>query len=610
MKPIDSTFLPQTLAEMFERTVAGYGGRKAYSEWDAEKKDWKSLTWSEFGADVARWKRALAAENLPRGARVSILIPNSIDAARCDMAVLGRDLTPVPLHAVDTPKSSAFIMNDSESSLLFINKALRWNAITSAESSFPSLKKVVILDDDLTNTEHSPVPVVGLTEWLKGGDALVSCEEQVPTPESLAAIVYTSGTTGKSKGVMLSHRAIVTNVLDCHKTLNIRTEDEFLSILPFSHTFERTFGYYLPMLRGAHVAFSRSVMHIAEELKSIRPTVFISVPRIYERFQTRVEEQFHKKGDFSQIMLNTAVNFGWRRFCRENKLPVENIPNSWLEPFIGPYLDAKIAQPVRDIFGGRLRIGVVGGAALSKKMGRFFCGLGLPLFQGYGLTETSPVICVNVPGFNNPETCGQTLPSVEVRLGDHEELQVKAPSVMLGYWKRPDATAEAFTSDGWFRTGDQADLSDPHGIRICGRIKEIIVTSTGEKMAPGDLQLAIQHDPLFEQAMVVGEARPFVTCLVVLNKELWAQFAAEHKFDPEDLRNLERRDIRLAVLKRIKKTCAGFPQYAVPRNVGLLLEPWTVENGCLTVTMKLKRKVVAERYPELIESLYVTPQNH
>jgi long-chain acyl-CoA synthetase len=243
-------------------------------------------------------------------------------------------------------------------------------------------------------------------------------------------------------------------------------------------------------------------------------------------------------------------------------------------------------------------------------MGRFFCGLGLPLFQGYGLTETSPVICVNVPGFNNPETCGQTLPSVQVRLGDHEELQVKAPSVMLGYWNRPDATEEAFTADGWFRTGDQADLTDPHGIRICGRIKEIIVTSTGEKMAPGDLQLAIQHDPLFEQAMVVGEARPFVTCLVVLNLELWKQFAAEHKFDPEDLRNLERRDIRLAVLKRIKKTCAGFPQYSVPRNVGLLLEPWTVDNGCLTVTMKLKRKVVAERYPELIESLYVTPQNH
>ena len=257
-----------------------------------------------------------------------------------------------------------------------------------------------------------------------------------------------------------------------------------------------------------------------------------------------------------------------------------------------------------------MRIAIAGGGALNNAIGRFYNAMGVELRQGYGLTETSPVISVNRENCNNPVTVGQPIPGLQIRLGDIEELQVKGPTVMKGYWKRPDATAEVFTEDGWFRTGDQADLSDAGRIRIKGRIKEIIVTSTGEKIPPTDMELAIQTDPLFEQVMVVGEARPFITALAVVNEAEWEKFAKEFNVDPSDDRMLMRRDIRMAALKRLKKAASRFPQYGIPRNIRLLKEHWTVDNGCLTVTMKLRRPIIREKLRAEIDELYTVPQNN
>lgn len=599
----------RVLPDLLGSSAEKYASEKSFSEWDDRTKSWKTYTWKEFRELVDLWRRAYWAAGARRGDRIAILLPNSINAALCDMSVLSNALTPVPLHAVDTPLSSAFIINNSESRILVVPKALRWNAIVSTGETFEHLKEVVVADDDLTNTENSPVPVIGLTDWLKRGET-VETPSDYPTEEDLAAIVYTSGTTGKPKGVMLTHRNVMTNVKDCDSVLNIVHSDVFLSYLPFSHTFERTVGYYLPTMKGANVVFSRSVLQLAEDLKEIRPTVFISVPRIFERFQAKIEDGFIRRGDAAKQMVDYAVEAGWRKFCEENQV---NDPEAANTSFVPNAIDRKILidnviRPIHDIFGGRLRVSVVGGAAFSAKLGRFFCGLGLPVLQGYGLTESAPVIAVNKVGFNNPITVGLPLPSMQVRIGENDELQVKGDNVMKGYWKRPDATAEAFTEDGWLRTGDQADMSDAGRIRIKGRIKEIIVTSTGEKIAPADLELAIQADVLFDQVMVIGENRPFITCVAVVNHDEWERFAAEHGIDPYDDEAMLRRDIRMAALKRIKRKTANFPQYGVPRNVMLVREGWTVENGCLTVTMKLRRRIVAERLKVVIESLYTTPQ--
>ncbi|MCD8339554.1 MAG: long-chain fatty acid--CoA ligase [Burkholderiales bacterium] len=598
----------RTIPDMLERTVALFPDRPAYSESKGSPTDWRTVTWKEFKDEVDRWKKALVASGLIPGDHVAILLPNSINAAVADQAILGSAMVPVPLHSIDTPSSSAYIINNSEAKLLIVPKTLRWNAITNVEQNFPFLTKVVVVGDDvIENAEKSPVPVVTLKEWLEAGKDTPLPTEKTK-PEDLAAIVYTSGTTGKPKGVMLTHENIVANTKDFEKAAQLDETDSFLSYLPFSHTFERICTYYDALLIGAHVWFARNVAKLAEDLQFIKPTVFNSVPRVYEQFYQKLQSKRVKKGNFSKALADHAVAIGWRRFCRQNGLAVPSSSSSWLDPILWPILEKRYAQPVRDFFGGRLKWGVSGGAALNFANGTFFCGLGLPIFQGYGLTETTPVVCVNIRGMNNPITCGLALEHVEARIGENSELQVRGPSVMKGYWKLPEETAAVFTEDGWFRTGDQAEISDAGGIRINGLIKEIIVTSSGEKISPNDLELAILGDPLFEQIMTVGEGKPYITALAVVNDEEFAKLAKQVGADPNNPSSYERRDIRMLALKRIRKAAATFPQYGVPRNVWLLKDPWTVDNGLLTVTLKLRRRMINQRFKDQIEKLYQTPQ--
>lgn len=599
----------KVIPDFLAHNLVAFPDRPAYRQFVAATQKWETLSWKQFNGIVEKWRRAIVGSGLKQGDHVAILMPNSFNSALADMSVLCSGMTPVPLHAVDTPASSGFILNNSESSLLIVPKALRWNAMLAAVKEFPSLKLVVTTGNDADEADKdSPVPVVNLDEWLEKFKDVELPAVKIDK-DDLAAIVYTSGTTGKPKGVMLTHNNIVSNVLDCQRIFAFNCEDVFLSFLPFSHTFERTVTYYLAMQAGAEVAFARSVAKLGEDLLIVRPTVFISVPRVFEQIHSKIISKFTKKGSFVKALLDQTEAIGWRKFCRANGLAVPSSSFTWLDNILWPSLNKRIATAVRNVFGGRLRVTVSGGAALNNALGHFFCSMGLPLLQGYGLTETSPVVCFNNPGKNNPVTVGIPLTRVQARLGDFDELQIKGPSVMKGYWKRPEATAEAFTEDGWFKTGDQADFSDAGRIRIKGRIKEIIVTSTGEKIPPNDLELAIQADPLFEQVMVYGEGRPYITALAVVNPDEWNKFAVSLKVDPDDPESLNRRDVRLAAIRRLKKAAANFPQYGVPRNVQLLKDPWTIDNGALTVTMKLKRSVICERYSQEIKELYETQQS-
>ncbi len=598
----------KTVPDMLKRTVAHFPDRPAYSDSKGDPKVWRTVTWKEFSDECDRWKKALAASGLKKNDHVAILLPNSINAAVADQSILGAAMVPVPLHAIDTPASSAYILNDSEAKLLFVPKTLRWNAIVTACKDFPSLTKVIVVQDDvIENAENSPVPVVTLAEWLKAGENTPLPTDE-PTPEDLAAIVYTSGTTGRPKGVMLTHQNIVTNAIDFEDATKLNETDSFLSYLPFSHTFERTCTYYQALLIGAHVWFARNVTKLAEDLKIIKPTVFVSVPRVFEQFYQKIKSNIAKKGNFYKAFADHAVAVGWRRFSRQNGLAVPSSSSSWLDALLWPILEKKYAQPVKDFFGGNLRYAISGGAALNFANGTFYCGMGIPLYQGYGLTETTPVVCVNLHGMNNPITCGPALKHVQARLGENSELQVKGPSVMKGYWKLPQETADVFTEDGWFKTGDQAEIADNGRIRINGRLKEIIVTSSGEKISPNDLELAIVADPLFEQIMVVGEGKPFITALAVVNDEEFAKLAKEVGADPNDPATYDRRDVRMLAIKRMRKAASSFPQYGVPRNIWLLKDHWTIDNGLMTVTMKLRRREINKRFKKQIEQLYQTPQ--
>ncbi len=600
--------LPQLLAWRCARTPDG----EAYRAFDPDSRSWVHLTWAQTRERVAHWSRALARLALPSGARVAILLPNGLDAMCMDQATLALGLVPVPMHAIDNPGSIAYILADSEASLLVVDGLAQWHGVAAVGMALPHLRAVVVAgvqeSTDPAPAEAAAVQVMTLADWL-GAASQRPLMHTPPCAADLAGIVYTSGTTGKPKGVMLTHRNVMTNIKAVMARIRPTPDDVFLSFLPLSHTFERTAGYYLPMAAGSCVAYARSVALLAQDLKTVRPTVLVSVPRIYERVYAKVLEKL-APSRLRTRLFHAAVAVGWQRFSAAQRLPAAPASASGDDESGGlwrflpwPLLQAWVAKPLQAQFGGRLRVAVSGGAPLSPAIARCFLGLGVPVLQGYGMTETSPVVSVNTLVDNHPASVGRALPGVDVRIGENRELQVRGDIVMKGYWNRPQDTANTVSPDGWLSTGDQAEIIDGR-IYIRGRIKDILVTSTGEKVPPADLELAITADPLFAQVLVLGENRPFIACVVVLEPTAWEHMAQSLALDPQQPESLLDQRARQAALTRIEAATASFARYAVPRAVWLTLDPWTVEKGLMTPTLKLKRKPLMAQFAAQIEALY------
>lgn len=591
----------RTLAGLLAWRIAQTPEGEAWRQYDEARAAWAATSWREFGERVQRFARALAALGLQHGDRVAILLPNSVDAVGIDQAVLALGCVPVPLHVTDNPGSIAYILGDSEASVLMADTLAHWQAIAQTEMVPPALRHVVVRHGEPGAGAGRPA-VLSLRDWLAQGDAAPEPAPASPQEDDLAGLVYTSGTTGKPKGVMLTHGNVLSNVKAGLELLHPRADDVFLSFLPLSHTFERTCGYYVAIACGACTAFARSVAQLPEDLLTVRPTILVSVPRIYERvygrLQTMLEDSIVKRALF-----HWAQAVGWRRFCREHGLPVEDAGSAALDAAAWPLLSRAVASQLQARFGGRLRLAISGGAALSQPIARTFLGLGIHILQGYGMTESSPVVSANTPEDNDPHTVGRPLAGVEVAIGENQELLVRGPNVMRGYWKRPQDTARTIDAAGWLHTGDQAALEDGR-VRILGRIKEIIVTSTGEKIAPVDLETAIAADPLFEQAYCFGDHRPFIACLAVVGKEPWEHLCKGLDLAPDAPESLKNPKAVQAALARIRDLTRDFPSYAQPRAIGLMQEPWTVEDALITPTLKLKRANLSARFADEIERLY------
>jgi long-chain acyl-CoA synthetase len=583
----------RTLPELLRWRVRATPDTEAYRHFDAAAGRWVSHSWHEIDLEFDRWRRALAAEGFPAGDRVAILVPNGIEHIAMDQAALSRGLVPVPMHAIDNPESIVYILKDSAASLLLVDTIDRWQILASAGAPTDTLKRVVCVD--LQGAENPAVAdprVVALKSWLERRPTAESVSDVALQPDDLAAIVYTSGTTGRPKGVMLSHGNIVANVKAVDARIAANPNDIFLSFLPLSHTFERTGGYYYPIAAGACVAYARSVPQLSEDLKQVRPTVLISVPRIYERIYALIMQHSEAAGPFERSLLDLTVAVGGRRFDarQQGRRP------SLFDRMLWPLLKRLVADKVLAQFGGRLRVAVSGGAAIGERVIRLFLALGLDILQGYGMTETSPVVSVNTADDNDPRSVGRPLDGIEVRISEDQELLVRGPSVMLGYWHRPEETGRIKQADGWLHTGDQARIAGGR-INITGRIKDILVTSTGEKIAPADLETAIVADPLFEQAMVVGESRPFLAALVVLNAKAWESEKARLAGSGAEAETA-------FLVKRIAEAVKAYPAYATPRAVWWTLEPWTIAAGLLTPTLKNKRPAVEHRFAAEIEQIY------
>jgi len=583
-----------TLDGLFRERVKRTPDNVAYRAFNEGHNNWRDYTWAQIDHQVARWQAALEKDGVKAGDRVAVMLRNCPEWVMFDQAALGLGLVVVPLYTQDRAENVAYIVNDSGCRVLLIEGAEQWQGLSEVKGLLASLVRILTVN---------PVPNAGeprlrsLGEWLpdQGG-----ATRHVPRdPKALATIVYTSGTTGRPKGVMLSHHNILSNAAAASfDVLTTGPDDMLLSFLPLSHTFERTCGYYLTVMSGATNTYSRGIPQLAEDLQAVRPTILISVPRIYERVYGRIRNALDEGSPLKKKLFLLAVEVGYARFEHSQGR------GPWKPSFLlWPVLNALVAKKILARLGGRMRAAISGGAALPPEISRVFTGLGLTVLQGYGLTETSPIACANRPDDNLPASVGRPIPGVEVRIGANNALMIKGPNIMLGYWNNPEATKAMIGPDGWLNSGDTARIDGQGHVFITGRLKEIIVLSNGEKVPPVDIESAIARDALFEQVMLLGEGKPYLSVMAVLNGDHWKKLVAERGLSaaPQSLQSKQVEEILIA---RIATQMKEFPGYAQVRRVRATLDPWTVENGLLTPTLKLKRAKVMETFNAEIDSMY------
>jgi len=591
-----------TLDRVFRERVRQSPHAVAHLQHDSKIGRWRSFTWREFGTEVARWQRGLQGLGLEPGDRVALMLENCREWAIFDQAALGLGLVTVPLYTSDRAENVEFILKDCGPRVLLIGGTEQYQTLAAIRPVLEALHAVIALRDP---GGMAPSNLLLAERWLPtGGDSLASGRTE---PDTVASIVYTSGTTGPPKGVMLSHRNFLFNVDACLKAVAVNGQDRMLSFLPLSHTLERTVGYYAPLVAGIAVGYARSIPQLAEDLLTVRPTILVAVPRVFERVQAGIRGHLEGGSALNRWLFRLTLAAGWRAFLHGQGR------QRWSPALLAfPLLDRVVARRVRERFGGRLRFAISGGAPLPTDTGRFLLSLGIRVLQGYGLTETSPVIAVNRIEDNEPVSVGPALPGVEVRTGLHEELLTRSPSVMLGYWNNDAATRVVVDEDGWLHTGDQAQVGPRGHITIIGRLKDILVLSNGEKVAPADVEQALAGCPIVEQVLVLGDGRPYLAAFVVLREGALEDLASAAGLEPDfraasgsaARRLLAHPAVVEQALKRMQERMSQFPGYLRLRRVALMDEAWTVENGLMTPTLKLRRNAIIERFGPTAEALY------
>ncbi len=581
-----------TIAAAFSARAARSPNAAAYREFDAKSQQWRDYSWREMADTIARAREGFRREGLQPGERIAIMLRNGVRWVVADQAAYAHGLVSVPLFTDDRPENVAFIINDAGVRLLIIEGEEQWKRLKTVADQLGALKRILTVKPV---ADQADPRLQLLSDWIPGQAG--AFERPLAKGGDLATIVYTSGTTGRPKGVMLSHRNILSNVHSGLTDFEVYPDDLFLSFLPLSHMFERTAGYYLNVVSGATVAFARSVPQLAEDLRIVKPTVLMSVPRIYERFLAAINDTLGKATPVKRRLFAIAVDIGWSRFeFEQGRGPWKPSLLLW------PVLRALVADKILGRLGGRLRLAISGGAALSPSIAKVFVGLGLPICQGYGLSEASPLVTVNRLAKNDPRSVGPIVSGVEFKIDENSVLLVRGPNIMMGYWNNPDATRAVLSDDGWLSTGDQVRIENEF-VYITGRVKDIIVLANGEKISPADMEMAIQLDPLFEQVLIYGEARPYLTALAVLNDEEWVKIAQENRLSPNSAGDTRDKAEEL-VAQRIGKMIKLFPGYAQVRRVTIVPEKWTIDNGFMTPTLKLKRKAIFDKYRPAIDAMY------
>lgn len=584
---------PLTFPELLARSVRLFGPREVLGTLVGRRFQW--IHYRELGALVERARRALWARSVRPGDRVAVIANNRVEWAVLSFAVHSLGAVYVPMYEAQAPSEWEFILADAEVKLAFAAGARAPSALRELRSRLPHLEGVVGFDEEGPESYGA---------FLTAAETVGDLPDATPQPTDLATLIYTSGTTGQPKGVMLSHQNITSNVVGASQRFDFGPNDRSLAFLPWAHAFGQTAELYSLLYIGASMAICPDNSQISALLARVRPTVLIAVPRIFNRVYDGVQKQLAEK----PLPVRRLVEFGIRASARSRK----GVPLNPLERVALLASERLLFTKVRQKLGGRLRFVVSGSAALSPQVAEFIDALGVDVFEGYGLTEASPVVSCNYPGHHRIGTVGPAFPGVAIEIdrtvtGDElsGEILVRGPNVMLGYHRRPEETAAVLTPDGALRTGDMGYVDEAGFLHLTGRIKEQYKLENGKYVVPSPLEEQLKLSPYVQNVMLFGDNKPHNVALVVPDQnalEAWAQKRGRPLGDittnPE---------VKALLLAELTARAEGFKSYERPRDLAITLEDFTQENGLLTPSLKLKRRPTIERYGSLLQALYQTP---
>lgn len=593
-----------TIPEMFDRITTKYASDKRPMLMHKVDKQYRGISFTEYRRSVELFALGLASLGIKKDDKVAIISENRPEWVVADMGIVTLAAVDVPIYPTLTPPQIAYILKDAEVKLVIVSNSLQLSKLLKIESDVKTLERIIIINEK-TDQGHGKMLTFSQVfargeEYEKSHPAFFREVLGRAKPEDLLTIIYTSGTTGNPKGVMLTHQNLSSNMKAAAEIFPLNDHDTMLSFLPLCHSFERMAGYYTAMACGASVAYAESTETVSDNLLEVRPTVVTTVPRLFERIYTRITKQIDSSSLARRRIFAWAVSVG-KQHAHARK--TGSVPP--LLRMQHALADRLVFSKLKQRTGGRIRFFVSGGAALSRELGEFFEGVGIAIIEGYGLTETSPVLAGNRVDDYKFGTVGKPVPGVEIKIAEDGEILAKGPNIMRGYYNDPQATAEVIDKEGWFHTGD-VGMFDPQGhLMITDRKKHLFVSSGGKNIAPQPIESLFLQSRYIDQFLLVGDGRMFLTALIVPEFDVLKSYAKSIgiSFSGEsDL--VQREDIRKVYEKEIQSLQKDLPTYERVRRFELLPEQLTLERGEITPTLKVKRKVVEKKYSALIEKMY------
>ncbi len=565
---------------------------------------WHNVSHRDALAAVAEISAGLVRIGVAPGDRVALLSENRVDWALLDYAILGSGAVTVPIYPTLPAHQVEEILADAGASVLFVSTPHQLARMHGSPARLPELRSLIVIDPP----ETLPKNVSTLNALREAGRSSPEAGPEAFTVRALrvqeqdtASIIFTSGTTGRPKGVVLTHANIVSNVLAALQVLPIGPDDSCLSFLPLCHIFERMAGHFTMFHAGASIAYAESIDTVPANLTEVKPTLVLAVPRFFEKMQARVLDAVATAPPLRRALFHRSMALGKRR----SLLVLEGKSVPPLLAFACAIASRLVFSKLRARTGGRIRYMVSGGAPLGESLVLFFHAAGITILEGYGLTETSPVIACNRLGAMKPGTVGQPIPGVQVRIGEDGEILARGPGVMQGYYNRPEDTAVALEG-GWFHTGDVGELDQDGFLRITDRKKDLIVTAGGKKVSPQPIENVLKRDPLIAEAILVGDRRPFVVALVVPDFARLREWAESRGIEGDDAGLAGDAQVVAEITGRVKRVNEGLAPFEQIKRVGLLEHELTVDGGELTPSLKVRRRVLLERFSTLVDSLYAS----